>query len=58
MVAAQVGMTTAIATVKSVNWGVMQNTSVVMDTLKDAANKCKPSQLFFVCFSELSYLIR
>jgi hypothetical protein len=38
--AAQVGMTAAISTVKAVNWGVMQNTSIVMDTLKDSANKC------------------
>uniref|UniRef100_A0A7S0MEX6 Uncharacterized protein n=1 Tax=Cryptomonas curvata TaxID=233186 RepID=A0A7S0MEX6_9CRYP len=37
--AAQVGMTASISTVKAVNWGVMQNTSLVMDTLKDSANK-------------------
>jgi len=32
-------MITAISTVKAVNWGVMQNTSLVMDTLKDAEYK-------------------
>jgi hypothetical protein len=44
--AAQVGMTAAISTVKAVNWGVMQNTSIVMDTLKDSANKCLSNQAF------------
>ncbi len=44
--AAQVGMTAAISTVKAVNWGVMQNTSIVMDTLKDSANKCVSKRTF------------
>jgi hypothetical protein len=44
--AAQAGMTAAISTVKAVNWGVMQNTSIVMDALKDSASKCMSNRTF------------
>ena len=38
--AAQLGLSTAISTVKAVSWGVMQNTSSTIDVLKDSAKNC------------------
>ncbi len=37
---AELGLTTVIAEVKALNWAIMQNSSVVMDSLKESAQKC------------------